>query len=151
MANKITIQDNAHFAIANSYNLQISTKTSVEIASFIRGKEVTKAKNLLKEVLQKKIAVPYKRYNDNVPHRRGKGIAAGRYPQKTTEHFLALINTAEANAQDKGLDVNNLVISEIKANQGTRQMHPGRHSRRVMKRTHLRIRVEEKQKWLREK
>lgn len=142
---KLQQEEKAHFATANSYNLPISTKKSVEVASFVRGRKLSQAKMLLSKVLEKKVAVPFKRYNMDTPHRKGKGIAAGRFPQNVTKYFLVLMNTVEANAQDKGLDTNSLMIKEVKANQGTQQMRPSRHPRRLMKRTHLSIQVEEKQ------
>ena len=59
-------------------NLQISTKQSVEICNFIRNKSLKVAKNMLNSVVNKKIAVPYKRYRRDVGHKAG--MASGRYP-----------------------------------------------------------------------
>jgi large subunit ribosomal protein L22 len=136
-------KDREHIAIARMLNLPISTKQSVEIASFIRNKTTEKAKQLLNRVLEKKTAVPFKRYNRDVGHKPGK-IASGRYPQKATKEFLKLINLVEANAENKGLDTKNLVIFDIRANQGEQVLHFGRHRGRKMKRTHLTIAVKEK-------
>ena len=138
-----TKQGSEHFATARSTNLPISTRHSVEIARFIRNKPVTKAKNLLNLVLEKKVAVPYVRYNTHVAHKKGK-IAAGKFPQNATKHFLKLIDSAQANAENKGLDVKKLVITEVVPTMGTRELHHGRQIRRMMKKTHLRIKVEEK-------
>ena len=137
-------QGSEHFATARSTNLPISTKQSVEIARLIRNKPLEKSKNMLKLVLQKKMAVPYKRYNKDTPHRKGN-IASGRFPQKATKYFLKLMDSAQANAENKGLDVKKLVISEIVPTLGTRESHHGtRNLGRIMKKTHLRIKVEEK-------
>lgn len=126
-------------------DLPISTKKSVEICNFIRHKKLKKAKDMLNSVLQKKVAVPYKRYNRNTPHRKGR-IASGRYPVKASSEILKLLEGVEANAQQKGLDVNNLVIDQIIANQASRPFHFGRKRRRKMKRTHIDIVVKEIQK-----
>jgi len=134
-----------HFATAKSVNLPISTKQSVEIASFIRMKLLHKAKMLLQEVVEHKKAVPYKRYNRDTGHKPGK-IAAGRYPEKAISHFLQLLNTVGANAEDKGLDSKNLIITEVKANKGTQQWHQGRQRRRRMKNTHIFVKVMENEK-----
>lgn len=134
-----------HFATAKSVNLPISTKQSVEIASFIRGKLLQKAKMLLQEVTEHKKAVPYKRYNRDTGHKPGK-IAAGRYPEKAISYFMKLLNTVEANAEDKGLDSKNLIIIEMKADKGTQQWHQGRQRRRRMKNTHLYVKVAENEK-----
>jgi large subunit ribosomal protein L22 len=133
-----------HFAIAKSLNLPISTKQSVEIANFIRLKETSKAKMLLNEVLEHKKAVPFHRYNRDTGHKPGN-IAAGRYPEKAIQNFIILINSVEANAEDKGLDSKNLIITEMKADKGPQQWHQGRMRRRRMKNTHLSIKVVEKE------
>jgi len=45
----------------------------------------------------------------------------------------------------KGLDSKNLIITEMKADQGPQQWHQGRMRRRKMKNTHLSIKVMEKE------
>ena len=140
-----TTEKKEHFATAKSVNLPISTKQSLEIASFIRNRPLQKEKMLLQEVVEHKKAVPFKRYNRDTGHKPGK-IAAGRYPEKAIACFMKLLNTAEANAEDKGLDSKNLMIIEAKANKGTQQWHQGRQRRRRMKNTHLSIKVAENEK-----
>ena len=142
---KTPAKEEAHFATAKSLNLPISTKQSYEIANFLRYKNLQKAKKLLEEVLKKKIAVPYKRYNRDTGHKKGK-IAAGRYPEKASKSFLMLLNSVEANADDKGLDNEKLIISELRTTMGTQQWHAGRLRRRRMKRTHIYVKVEEAEK-----
>ncbi len=133
----------SHYASVNVKDLPISTKQSVEVAKFIRGRNLKKVKSMLNQVLQKKIAVPYTRYNRDTPHRPGK-IASGRYPQKATNHFLKLLNSLEANAENKGLNVDALIVSEVVANKAASQWHYGRMRRRMMKRTNLRMKAIEK-------
>jgi len=133
----------AHYTSVNVKDLPISTKQSVEVARFIRGKNLKKVKILLEEVLKKKIAVPYKRYNKDTPHRPGK-IASGRYPQKTSINFLKLLKSMEANAENKGLNVDSLIISEVVANKAASQWHYGRMRRRMMKKTNIMIKAIEK-------
>lgn len=135
----------AHFATAKSLNLKISTKQSYEVANFIRGKKLSRAKKMLQDVIEKKIAVPFKRYNRDTGHKKGR-IASGRYPEKASGAFLTLLNTVEANADSKGLDNARLFISELRSTQGSQQWHAGRMHRRRMKHTHLYIKVEESEK-----
>ncbi|MEK6907519.1 MAG: 50S ribosomal protein L22 [Nanoarchaeota archaeon] len=130
-------------AIVNVKNLGISTKKSIEIANFIRYMNLENAKQVLERVIEKKQAVPYKRHNKDIPHR--PGMMAGRYPIKTCKIILQLLDSVQANAQNKGLS-SNLVISEMIANQGNKQMHSGRQGRTKMKRTHLKIVVKEIEK-----
>jgi len=138
-------QPEAHEAFARIENAPISTKASVEICSFVRNRELSKAKKLLQQVLTKKIAVPYKRYNRDVGHKPGN-IAAGRYPEKATKEILKLLNLVQANAENKGLDGENLVITEIVANKGYQQAHYGRKRSRAFKRTHVEVFVKEIEK-----
>ena len=97
-------------AIVNAKNLRISTKHSVEVCNLIRGKSTEKAKFLLNEVMQFKKAVPYKKYLRDLSHK--PGIAAGRFPIKTCNEILKIIQSGEKNAQNKGLS-SNLIISHI--------------------------------------
>ena len=129
-------------AKASGRNIGISRKDSVEVANFIRGKMVAKARDLLEGVIEKKVVVPFKRYNRDRGHKRGK-VAAGRYPVKTSTEFLRLLNSAEANAVNKGMSAEDLFISSVVANKGNGQMHHGRKRGREMKRTHLEIQVKE--------
>jgi len=133
-------------AIANS--LPISTK-QVEICSFIRGKTTEKSRQLLEQVLEQKIAIPYKRYNQGVGHKKGK-IAAGRYPLKATFAILKLIKTAESNAEVKGMS-SPFQISEIIASQSSRNWHYGRQRRRKTKKTHIKITLKSLEKKTEEK
>lgn len=124
-------------------NLPISWKDSVEVCRFIRKKNLQKAKELLQQVLDKKTAIPIKRYGlADRGHRKGK-IGPGFYPQKATKHILQLLNTLEANAQDKGLNISDLVLIKLIPNKGTSVWHYGRHRRRRMKRCHIQIIAEE--------
>ncbi len=54
-----------------------------EIALAVKGKSIEKAREFLDDVLSKKIAVPYRRYHNEVAHRSNirDGFCSGRYPQ----------------------------------------------------------------------
>jgi large subunit ribosomal protein L22 len=132
-----------HAAKAVGRALPISTKQSVEICNFIRQMSIEKAKRRLADVINKKSAVPFKRFNDNIGHKKGM-IAAGRYPEKACSHVLKLLESVEANAQFKGLNTANLVITHICANKAARPWHYGRQRRRKTKRTNVEIIVEER-------
>lgn len=132
-----------HFAEAKALNLPVSTKASVEIASFIRGKETKKVKTYLQEVIEHKKSIPFKRYNRDVGHKPGQ-VGAGRFPEKAIGFYMKLINNVEANAENKGLNTESLIISEVKANKGPGQYHSGRKRGRKMKNTQLFIKVVEK-------
>lgn len=125
-------------------NLPISRKKSVEIANKLRGKKLLWAERYLERVMKKKEAVPYKKYNRDTPHRKGKGITSGRYPIKTAKHFLSLLSSVKSNGEDLGLDLDNLYLKGIVVNKGTQSYHYGRHRGRKMKRSHIEIVAVEK-------
>ncbi|MAG50158.1 50S ribosomal protein L22 [archaeon] len=132
-----------HMARVLGRDLSISTKQSIEMCNFIKKKKVKDAKKLLGKVMENKLAVPYKRFNKNIGHK--PGIAAGRFPQKTTENMIKLLDEVETNAQNKGLNVDDLYIMHICAHKASAPWHYGRQRRRKMKRTHIEIVVEEKE------
>src|SRR3989344_5516355 len=119
-------------------NLPISTKHSVEIASFIRGREVNKAIKLLEQVIAMKVAVPFKRYMHNVGHKPGH-VGPGRYPEKASRAVVALLKSLIANAQQHGMDTASLYVHAVMANQAARSYRGGRQRRRKAKRTNMQI------------
>ena len=124
--------------------LPISFKQSVEICSFIKNKSAADAKKILGNVVEKKSAIPFTRFNFDLSHK--KKIGPGRYPEKASKQFIKLIEEVEANAQFKGLNTSNLVITHISAHNSGKAWHYGRKSRRRMKRTNVEIVIEEKGK-----
>lgn len=132
--------DKEHTAMAVGRSLPISTKHSIEISKFIRHKKVQRAKTMLNEVMAKKLPVPFKRFQQ-IPHKKGH-IASGAFPEKAAKEFLGVLESAEANAQFKGLNTSSLIISHICAHKASNQQHNGRLGR-SMKRTHVEIVVKE--------
>jgi len=143
MVTKYAFKDmKENMARSLSKDLGISAKASIEISNFIRGKTTQKAREILGRVLEYKQPIPFKRFTDGVGHRAGNKIGAGRYPQKAAKEFLRIIDSVEANAQAKGLSTN-LLIVHVAVQRGTNQFRSGRQRRRMFKRTHLEIVVEE--------
>ena len=126
-------------AKANGISLPISTKDSVAICKFIRGKSLDKALADLEEVLNFKRAIPM---NKGFPHRKGKGMMAGRYHTKPVGFFIKLLKDVKANANMNGID--EPVIVEAVPNRAARPY--GRFGRVQRKRTHVLVRVIEKSK-----
>ncbi|MFH1212314.1 MAG: 50S ribosomal protein L22, partial [Candidatus Woesearchaeota archaeon] len=123
-------------AKAVGISLPVSTKKAVEICNMIRGKKVEVAATMLQQVIEKKRAVPIRRFaRGGTGHRKKMG--PGRYPEKSCGQILALLNTAIANAQVKGLS--NLIIKGICAQRAAKSFHFGRKRRRKMKRAHIEI------------
>lgn len=131
-----------NMAKAMKKDVESSMKVAIEISSFIKGRTTEEAKKILGRVLEMKQAIPYRKFNDGVGHRKGAGIAAGRFPQKASSIFIELIESAEANAQTKGLS-SNLKIIHLAPQKSSGAYHYGRLRRRKFKRVHLEIVVEE--------
>ena len=123
--------------------LPISTKQSIEVCNFIRNKNVQKMKDYLNDVINMKKVVKFTRFNKGMGHK--KGVGPGRYPIKTSTEILRLLESAESNAQFKGLNSLNLVIGHIKADKASSAWHYGRQRRRKMKRTTVEIILTEKE------
>lgn len=104
-------------AKAYGKEMNISPKHAVELCRFLRGRRVPLAEKLLKKVIKKTVAVPFKRYKHSVSHRRGK-IGPGKYPVKAAEHILKLIEDVKSNAEFKGIDPESTVIKHISAYKG---------------------------------
>src|SRR3989344_7114949 len=131
-----------HMARAIGVALPISFKQSVEICRFIKYRNINDAKAILHKVTEKRIPVPFRRYKMDLGHK--KKIGPGRYPKNASKEIIKLIESAEANAQFKGINTSNLVITHISAHNAGKAWHYGRKSRRKMKRTNIEIFVEEK-------
>ncbi|QYZ79099.1 50S ribosomal protein L22 [Methanofollis formosanus] len=107
------------FARAKANELPVSPKHSIEIARFIRGMKADAAIEYLEAVVAKKKAIPFKRFNRNVAHKKGlTGWDAGRYPVKASDEFIKLVKQAKKNAEYAGLDPEKLVIVHTSANRG---------------------------------
>lgn len=131
-----------NMAKATGLSMPISTKQAIVISSTLRGKKVSDCKTYLLDVIKKKKAVPFTRFNKGMGHKPGMG--PGRFPIKASAEILMLIKSAEANAQFKALNTSSLVIAHIKANAASSAWHYGRQKRRKMKRTNLDIILVEK-------
>ena len=136
--------DKEHMARAVGIALPISFKHSVEICGFIRYKNVNDAKKMLQKVVEKKMAIPFKRYDFDLGHKTKVGPA--RFPEKASIEFIKLIENVESNAQFKGLNTSNLIINHISAHNAGKAWHYGRFSRRRVKRANIEICLEEKPK-----
>jgi len=100
----------------------ISHKHSREIALAVKGKSIEKAREFLENVMTKKIAVPYRRYNNEVAHRSNiqDGFSSGRFPRKATGEFIKLLDNLESNAEYKGMDLDRLKIISVTVHKGTK-------------------------------
>ena len=110
-------------------SLRAHFKHCREVCDNIKGMKLAKAKAFLEDVLQFKQAVAFTKFTGGCGrHAQGKlRNAAGskcRWPQKATKIVLDLLKNAEANAEMKGLDVDELVVKHSQANRAPPRRAP---------------------------
>ncbi len=123
--------------VVNSYSLPISTKNSMAICRFIKRKTIENAMKDLQLVLEKRKVLPMK---GEIPHRKGRGIMSGGYPQNATKEFMILLKSLAGSANMHGLD--EPVIVECVPNMASRPY--GRFGAWRRKSTHVKIVAKEK-------
>lgn len=106
-------------------DMPISPKFARETVGMIRGMRAEDAAIMLEEVMEKQRAVPLKRHNKRVAHKAG--IGPGRYPVKVAKAILFVLESAMSNAEYKGLDADNMIISTISVSRGV--VIPGHKAR----------------------
>lgn len=85
----------------------------------LRRMALRRAVRFLKNVIDHKECVPFRRFNGGVgrcAQAKQWKTTQGRWPKKSAEFLLQLLKNAESNADYKGLDVDRLVIDHIQVN-----------------------------------
>jgi large subunit ribosomal protein L22 len=137
-------------AKASGRELKVSHKAAREVCKALKGMTLTKSKEFLRDVMVKKKPVPYTRYTKKLGHKGGmQKRFVGRYPIKTAESILHVLEAAQANAENKSLDVDRLRVMHAAAYQGTKlkRYTPRAHGRASPKydiTTHVEIVLDEK-------
>lgn len=118
--------DSTDCSKARGSHLRVHFKHCREITHTIKNMKLSRAKLFLENVLQKKEAVPFTKFTGGIGrHAQLKQLKApgdkGRWPQKASKIILDLLKNAEANAEFKGLDVDDLVIKHAQCNRAQQQ------------------------------
>jgi large subunit ribosomal protein L22 len=146
------VRDESKIAKAVQYDIPVSIKVMREVVAAIKGLKVSEAKEFLNRVIELKEPVPFKRYKGKQAHRRGLAgkwkWPIGRYPVKAAKYLLRLLEHVEANAENKGLDKDKLVIVHIAAHKGMtlKRWMPrafGRATPKFRRTSHVEVVVEE--------
>lgn len=136
-------------ALASGRDIRVKPKVAREICHRLKGMKLEDAKDYLEKVSALELAVPYYRYRRKVPHRKQlEGHDSGRYPEKAAKAILKILESAEANAEFKGLYADRLKIVHMAAQRGRviRKYIPrafGRASPYYQHLTHIEVAVEE--------
>jgi len=131
-------------AIANGFGLKISPKQCKYTCRVIRGKSPSAAVERLQAVIEEKRPVPMAALE--IGHRKGKGLAGGRFPKNACKGIMEIVKQAGANAVVLGIE--NPVIAIARSDQAAA---PFRKAGRRAKRTHMYIEIRDKVKMMEEK
>ena len=124
-------------AMANGYSLKISPKQSKFVCRVLKGKSPEAAVERLEAVITEKRVIPMAGLE--IGHRKGKGLAGGRYPKNACKTIIEIIKQAGANSVVAGIE--NPIITIAKAD---RASAPFRRSGTRGKRTHIHIEIKDK-------
>jgi len=133
---KIEVKDKA---VANGYSLKISPKQSKYVCRVVRGKTPEAAVARLQAVIDERRPVPMAGLE--VGHKKGKGLAGGKFPKNACKGIMEIVKQVGANAVVAGIE--NPVITIAKSD---RASAPFRKAGRKAKRTHMHIEVMDKSK-----
>merc|ERR1712139_512624 len=106
---------------AKGSDLRVHFKNTRETAQAIKNMKLNDAKKYLEDVMDKKRAIPFRRFCGGVG-RTAQATPAGstngqaRWPKKSCEFILGLLRNAEANAEMKDLEVDKMKITHIQVN-----------------------------------
>jgi len=148
----LKLRDESKIAKAVLFDVPVSIKYMREIAATIKGMKLAEAEKFLEDVIRLKQPVPFRRYHGKVSHKKGLadkfGWPSGRYPVKGARYMLELLRTVKANAENKGLNPEKLVIIHVVAHKGPtlKRYMPrafGRATPRFRKTSHLEVVVRE--------
>ncbi len=116
-------------AKAYGNELPISPKKAREVCRVLRKKPLGTAKEILEDVIERRRPVPYRRHKKAVAHK--PGMASAGYPVKVARYLLRLLESAQENAEYKGLDSDSMVVHHISAYKGSpvKTYRPRAHGR----------------------
>ena len=102
---------------ASVREVDVSPKWAREVCQAIKGLTIEEAKKLMEDVRAQRRMIPYRRYKKKrAHHAQTKG--PGGYPVKVAKIMLKLLESLEANAEYKGLDVDRVKIVHAAAHKG---------------------------------
>ncbi len=88
--------------------ISVSPKHCREVCKMLVGKKVEDAKKYLQGVIDLKTPVPYTRFKMFLNPK--PKVGPGRYPKKAAQAILRVIESAQSNAEYKGLEADNMRV-----------------------------------------
>ncbi|PVU94939.1 hypothetical protein BB561_002161 [Smittium simulii] len=104
--------------------LRVHFKNTREAAAAIKGRKLLNAISYLGDVKEHKQCIPYRRFHGGIG-RTAQASAfkttKGRWPAKSANFLLGLLQNIKSNAEAKELDVETCVIKHIQVNAAPKQ------------------------------
>jgi len=94
----------------------VSPKHCREVCKMLKGMKVEDAKNYLKEVVDLKTPVPYTRFKLYLNPK--PKVGPGRFPKNAAKAILKVLESAQSNAEYKGLEADNMRVKIAAAHRG---------------------------------
>ena len=129
MAYSFNIEDEADYAKARVEDTNASFKDLAEVCYNIRGRPADIAVDILEEAKAGKIPLRYRSHNTRMAHRKELQGQKGRWPIKCAGIVLKCLQSAIANAKEKGLS-EELVVVHASANKKRSYMRYASKGRR---------------------
>jgi len=141
-----TPENEGFMAKATGRELRIKFKDAIEICAAIQGMKAKAAVTYLEKVLEQKTTyIPFTKAKTQHGHKAGMK-PFGAQPIRAIAAILIVLKSANANAEFRGLDLDNCIVKSAVAQRGhkLRRMKPkGRHAVFISYLTNVQIFVEE--------
>jgi len=129
MSYSAKLDNEADYAKARVEDVNASFKDLTEVCFNIRGESADVAVEILEQAKAKKIPLRYRSHNTRMAHRKELQGQKGRWPVKCAGIVLKCLQSAIANAKEKGLS-EELIVSTASANKKRSYMRYSSKGRR---------------------
>mmetsp|Transcript_37471 Transcript_37471/g.76551 ORF Transcript_37471/g.76551 Transcript_37471/m.76551 type:complete len:188 (-) Transcript_37471:252-815(-) len=111
-------ESSAKCAKARGSQLRVHFKNCREVGAAIKGMPLLKAQRYLEAVLERKQAIPFRRFAGGCGrHAQGKNLKAPGsqvgWPVKAVKYFIDLLKNAAANAETNSANLEQMVITHV--------------------------------------
>lgn len=109
----------AKSAKAAGKDIRAHFKNTFEAANAIKGMKLEKAQQYLQDVIDHKQCIPFRKYAATIGRTAQAHpfhVTQGRWPKKSCQHLLELLQNVKANAETKNLDLKKTYITHIQVN-----------------------------------
>jgi large subunit ribosomal protein L22 len=147
MSYSCKIENEADFAKARVEDVNASYKDLAEVCGNIRRKPADAAVALLEDASEGKVPLRYRSHNTRMAHRKELMGQKGRWPMKAAGIVLKCLESAIANAKEKGLSEELIVIHACanKKNTYMRYSSKGRRNTSKMQTSRVEVVLREKE------